>query len=136
MSFAAELIEQGKYEEAVDAATRAIEERAGDPEPFADRAAAYDNLERYAEAAADLERALALNAVERVIDHDDLDDAFFSALVAAAKLEAETSVVVAVARLARYPEVLPAGRHVADSADWRRRLRGELVSLLDKTTER
>lgn len=132
MSFAAELIEKGKYDEAIEAATSAIEAQKGNPEPFADRAAGYDGLERYAEAARDLERALELNAVEPVIDHDNLDDAFFSALVGAAKVDAETSVDAAVALLARYPRVLPKGRHVRDAEDWRKRLRGELQSLLDE----
>jgi tetratricopeptide (TPR) repeat protein len=134
MSFAAELMEKGKYEEAIDAAAIAIAADTPNPQPLADRAAAYDYLERYAEAVADLEKALALNAAAPVVDQDDLDDAFFSALVGAAKVDAETSVEAGVALLARYPQVLPAGRHVKDSDDWRRRLRGELKSLLDKTT--
>ena len=135
MSFASELLEQGKYEEAIEAATSALQTEKDSPEPLADRAAAYDALERYAEAADDLERALALNAAAPVMDQDNLDDAFFSALVGAAKLDAETSVATGVARLARYPRVLPRGRHVSDSEDWRRRLRGELKSLLDKRTD-
>jgi tetratricopeptide (TPR) repeat protein len=136
MSFAAELLERGKYEEAIDAATNAVEAEKASPEPLADRAAAYDSLERYAEAAVDLEQALALNAAAPVLDQDNLDDAFFSALVGAAKIEAETSVDAGVALLARYPRVLPRGRHLQDSEDWRRRLRGELRSLLEKTSER
>jgi tetratricopeptide (TPR) repeat protein len=135
MSFAAELMDKGKYEEAIDAATSAIEVENENPEPFADRAAAYDYLERYAEAVGDLEKALALNAAAPVIDQDNLDDAFFSALVGAAKVDAETSVDAAVALLARYRQVLPAGRHLQDSEDWRKRLRGELKSFLDKTTD-
>jgi tetratricopeptide (TPR) repeat protein len=135
MSFAAELLEQGKFEEAIEAATGAMAGDAANPEPVADRAAAYDGLERYAEAAGDFERALALNAAAPVIDQDNLDDAFFSALVGAAKVDAETSVDAGVARLARYAQVLPRGRHVQDSEDWRRRLRGELKSLLDKRTD-
>jgi tetratricopeptide (TPR) repeat protein len=135
MSFAAELLEQGKFEEAIEAATSALQGEAANPEHFADRAAAYDGLERYAEAASDFEQALALNAAAPVVDQDNLDDAFFSALVAAARADAETSVEAGVARLARYPQVLPQGRHVKDSEDWRKRLRGELESLLDKRTD-
>jgi Flp pilus assembly protein TadD len=135
MSFAAELMEKGKYEEAIVAATRAMEVEKANPEPFADRAAAYDCLERYAEAVGDLEKALTLNATAKVIDQDNLDDAFFSALLGAAKIDAETSVDAAVALLARYRLVLPTGRHVQDSEDWERRLRGELTSLLDKTRD-
>jgi tetratricopeptide (TPR) repeat protein len=135
MSFAAELMEKGKYEEAVDAATSAMDAESENPEPYADRAAAYDYLERYAEAVQDLEKALILNAAAPVVDQDNLDDAFFSALVGAAKIDAETSVDAGVALLARYRQALPAGRHVQDSEDWRKRLRGELKSLLDKTTD-
>jgi tetratricopeptide (TPR) repeat protein len=132
MSFAAELNEKGDYDEALEAATAAMQGAEANPEPFADRAAAYDGLERYAEAAKDLERALELNAAARLIDHDNLDDALFSALVGAAKVEAETSVDAALAFLAQYPKVLPKGRHVADAEDWRKRLRGEMPSLLDE----
>jgi tetratricopeptide (TPR) repeat protein len=132
MSFASELNEKGDYEEALEAATDAMKEAEKNPEPYFDRAVAYDGLERYAEAAADFERAVALNADARVLDRDNLDDAFFSALLAAAKTEAETSVPAAVLRLARYVEVLPGGRHVKDADDWRKRVRGEMPSLLDE----
>ncbi len=135
MSFAAELMERGRYEDAIEAATSAMDGAGGNPEPFADRAAAYDYLERYAEAATDLEQAMKLNAAEPVLDQDNLDDAFFSALVGAAKMDAERCVDDGVVRLARYSQVLPRGRHVQDSEDWRRRLRGELKSLLDETTD-
>jgi tetratricopeptide (TPR) repeat protein len=135
MSFSAELMEKGKYEEAVDAAASAIAADAANPESWADRAAAFDYLERYAEAVDDLEKALALNAAAPVIDQDNLDDAYFSALVSAANVEAETSVEAGVALLARYQQVLPKGRHLQDAGDWRKRLRGELKSLLDKTKD-
>ena len=132
MSFASELNDKGDYDEAIEAATKAMADDAKNPEAFLDRAVAHDGLERYAEAAADFERAIALNAEARVLDKDNLDDAFFSALVAAARGEAETSVPAAARRLARYAEVLPGGRHVQDADDWRKRLRGEMPSLLDK----
>jgi tetratricopeptide (TPR) repeat protein len=132
MSFASELNEKGDYEEAIEAATSAMNDDASNPEPFADRAVAHDGLERYAEASNDFERAIALNATSRVLDKDNLDDAFFSALVATAKLEAETSATVAVRTLLRYAAVLPKGRHVLDAQDWCKRVRGEMPSLLDE----
>ena len=135
MTFAAELIEQGDYEEALDAATKAIEGGDTGPEPFADRGAALDFLERYAEAATELERAIALNETNRCLDKDVLDDAYFSALVGAAKHDAQTSVAAGVRHLERYAHVIPKGRHVHDAEDWRKRIRGEMPSLLDKTTE-
>lgn len=135
MTFAAELIEQGNYEEAIEAATKAMEGGDKGPEPHSDRATALDFLERYAEATTELERAIELNSAERCLDPDGLDDAYFSALVAAAKLDAETSVAAGVQRLERYVRTVPQGRHVRDAEDWRKRLRGEMPSLLDKTTE-
>jgi tetratricopeptide (TPR) repeat protein len=132
MSFASELNEKGDYEEAIEAATKAMAEDDKNPEPFLDRAVAHDGLEQYAEAARDFERAITLNGVARVLDKDNLDDAYFSALVGAAKAEAETSVPAAVRTLARYAELLPEGRHVHDAEDWRKRVRGEMPSFLDE----
>jgi tetratricopeptide (TPR) repeat protein len=126
MSFAAKLTEQGKYDEAVAEATRAIERDEEDPEPLVERAAALTLLERYAPAAADFERALALDAEADVIDIDVVDDAYFSALLGAAR--AEPSVDAGVAQLARYRAILPEGRHLRDADEWARRLRGELKS--------
>src|ERR1700744_1235213 len=101
MSFASELNEKGDYEEAIAAATGARKEEGKNPEPYLDRAVAHDGLEQYAEATQDFERAIALNVEARVLDNDNLDDAYFSALVAAAKVEAETSVPAAVRTLSR-----------------------------------
>lgn len=135
MTFAAGLIDQGKYEEAIVAATKALEGGDVGPEPFADRAAALDGLERYAEAAEEYERALVLNVTHRCLDQDVLDDAYFSALVAAAKDDAESSAAAGVQRLDRYASAMPRGRHVVDAGDWKKRLKGEMPSLLDKTKE-
>ena len=45
-----------------------------------------------------------------------------SAVLGAAKAEAPTSVEAALATLARYATVLPAGRHLADASAWAARL--------------
>jgi tetratricopeptide (TPR) repeat protein len=133
MSFASELNEEGRHDEAVAEATKAID--AGDvtAEPLIDRATAYDLLERHAEAVADFERAIEVNNVAQTVDADMLDDAYFSALVSAGKEAAETSKEAAAAGIGRYLRVLPSGRHVKDAQQWQARLRGELVSLLDKS---
>jgi tetratricopeptide (TPR) repeat protein len=133
MSFASELNEDGRYDEAIEAATKAIE--AGDvtAEPFVDRATAYDFLERHTEAVADFERAIDVNKIARSVDADVLDDAYFSALVSGGRKQAETSKEAAAAGMGRYVELLPSGRHVKDVQQWQARLRGELVSLLDKS---
>ncbi len=131
MSFAKGLIEKGDYDEAVDAATKEIEGGQKGPEPWFDRGTAYELLERYPEAVSDFEAALRINAAEKELDPFALDDAYFSALVSAAK--AETNVANAVALVARYRTTLPEGEHVEESVTWEKRLRGELPSILDKT---
>ncbi len=135
MSFAKKLIEQGDYEEAVASATEEIASGNTGPEPLFDRATAYELLERYAEAVADFEKAIEANRTEKVLDPFVLDDAYFSATLAAARQEASTNLRGALARLDRYRELLPDGAHVAESFDWQKRLRGELPSLLDKTKD-
>jgi tetratricopeptide (TPR) repeat protein len=123
MSFAAKMIEQGKYAEAVEEATRAVARDEEDPAPLVERASAYAWLERYPEAVTDLEAAIALDETAGVLETDVVDDAYFSALLGAAKVEARTSLETATATLARYQDLLPAGRHLADAAAWPDRLR-------------
>ena len=123
MSFAAKMIEQGRYAEAIEEATRAVERDEEDPAPLVERASAYAWLERYTEAVRDLEAALALDQSAGVLETDVVDDAYFSALLGAAKAEAQTSIEAAAKTLARYESVLPGGRHLADAAAWPDRLR-------------
>jgi tetratricopeptide (TPR) repeat protein len=131
MSFAKELIEQGDYEEAVAAATRAIDEGDKGPEPLFDRGTALDYLERHDEAVADLERAIAQNRAEKELDPFQLDDTYFSALLSAAKKKGASGAPM----LERYEDVVPDGAHLGDARDWQKRLRGEMPSLLDKTKD-
>ena len=135
MSFAKKHIEQGDYEEAIAAATDEIEGGNDAAEPLFDRATAYELCERYAEAVVDFERAIEKNRVEKELDPFVLDDAYFSATLAAARAESKTSLQQALTRLDRYRELWPEGSHVAESRDWQKRLRGELPSLLDKTKD-
>ena len=125
-SRASKLNEEGRLDEAVAEATRAAALDESDPEPLVDRAYAYAHLERYAEAVADLERALHLDREAAVLDTPLVDDAYFSALLGQARREAEGSPDDGVARLARYRERFPAGAHLADVETWTRRLRGEV----------
>jgi tetratricopeptide (TPR) repeat protein len=134
MSFAKKHIEAGDYEEAVTSATEQIAGGDSGPEPLFDRGTAYDFLERYVEAVTDFEQAIAKNSgTDKELDPFVLDDAYFSATLAAANLESKTSLQKALGRLDRYRELLPDGAHVAESKEWQKRLRGELPSLLDKT---
>lgn len=133
MSFAKKHIEEGDYEEAVAAATAAIDGGDAGPEPLFDRATAHELLEQYEEAARDFEAAIAKNRAEKVLDPFVLDDAYFSALVAGAKQLGAADARAAAAHLDRYARTCPDGGHLADARDWQRRVRGEMPSLLDKT---
>ena len=124
MTFAAKLIQEGKYAEAVEEASRAVARDEEDPAALVDRASAYAWLERYPEAVQDLEAALALDRTAGVLEIDVVDDAYFSALLGAAKAEARTAMDDAVRTLGRYKSVLPDGRHLDDVALWTERLRG------------
>jgi len=135
ISFAKTLIEKGDYEEAVAEASREIDAGNAGPEPLVDRATALELLERFGEAVTDLEAAIAKNRAEKEIDPFVLDDAYFGALLGAARERSATDKTGAAAMLERYRELLPDGAHVAESRDWQKRLRGEMPSLLDKTKD-
>ena len=123
MTFAAKMIEEGKYAEAVEEATRAFDRDQDDPAPLVERATAYAWLEQYPAAVRDFEAALALDQTAGVLELDVVDDAYFSALLGAAKAAALTSTDAAVAVLARYQTSLSGGRHLDDAAVWSTRLR-------------
>ena len=135
MSFAKKYIEEGDYEKAIAASTDSIAGGDAGPEPLFDRATAYDLAERYLEAVSDFEAAITKNGAEQEIDPFTIDDAYFSALLSAARQEAERDVGKGVALLQRYMQNAPNGEHSAECGDWQKRLRGELPSLLDKTKD-
>ncbi len=135
MSFAKKYIEDGDYEKGVVAAPDSINEGDAGPEPLFDRATAYDLAERYLEAVSDFESAITKNGAEQEIDPFTIDDAYFSALLSAARKEAERDVGKGVALLQRYMQFAPKGEHLAECGDWQKRLRGQLPSLLDKTKD-
>ncbi len=126
ISKAAQHNQAGDFAAAIAAAEAAIAADPGDPEPLVERAFALAQLLRWEEAVADLERARALDAEAQVLDDDALDDAYFSALLGAAKELAARDVEAGVRRLARYREVLPSGAHAREVGEWQKRLRGEL----------
>jgi len=135
MSFAKKFIEEGDYDRAIDAASTSIAEGDAGPEPLFDRATAYDLAERYTEAVAHFEGAITKNGEEQEIDPFTIDDAYFSALLAASRQAAERDVAQGVTMLQRYLRFAPKGEHVAECQDWQKRLKGELPSLLDKTKD-
>lgn len=132
MSRAAVYNEAGEFEAALQAATEEIAREAENSEHHLDRATALAALERYDEAVDAFERAQELDRKTAVLDDDMLDDAYFSALLGAARATAATDVAAGCVKLARYAGRFPSGRHLADAADWQKRLRGELKSTFVK----
>jgi tetratricopeptide (TPR) repeat protein len=130
MSRASVFNEAGEFEAALEASTQEIARESENSEHYWDRASALSSLERYDEAVAEFERAKKVDAKSQVLDDDMLDDAYFSALLGAARQESD--IERGCAKLARYATVYPAGRHVDDAGDWQKRLRGELKSTFVK----
>jgi len=130
MSRAAVYNEAGEFEAALQAATEEIAREGENSEHWWDRASALASLERYDEAVADFERAREVDRKSGVLDDDMLDDAYFSALLGAAR--AVGDVAAGCAKLERYAAQFPSGRHVQDASDWQKRLRGELKSTFVK----
>lgn len=124
-SFASKLIQDGKYEQAIDEAGKAIALEPENPEHWADRANACVQLGRDADSLPDFVRALALDEEAQVLETDLIDDAYFSALLAAARTQ---PVDAGCKMLSSYAQTLPKGRHVRDAAEWQERLRGERKS--------
>ncbi len=123
---AATLLRLGKFEEAIAAATEDFAREDDNPEHLFERARAAVALERFDDALADLDKALALDEEAAVLDRDEVDDAYFSALLAAARKTAARAPEEGVAQLQRYGKVWPAGSHGRDVVEWTRRLRGEV----------
>jgi tetratricopeptide (TPR) repeat protein len=124
MTFAAKLIEEGKYDEAIAEATKLAEKVPADPLPMIDRAGAYELLERFPEAVADYEKAFALDAEAGVLETESVDDGYFNALICAAKAECKTNKASGVKWLDRYKTTVPDGQHHGDVIEWRKRLLG------------
>ena len=129
-SFTKKLLDQGKLDEALAEADRAVARDADDPEPVFDRAQVWFAMERWEDGIADVQRALQLDEEAQVLEDSLVDDLVFSSLLAWAKQTAEKGkdVGAATAILDRYATIFPRGSHVADAGEWKRRLRGELVT--------
>jgi tetratricopeptide (TPR) repeat protein len=121
-------LDNGDYEEALAAASEAIEREPEYSEHWFERASALAWLERYAESLGDFETARRFDQKTQVLEDDVVDDAYFSALLGAARAEAATDVARGCATLERYRVQFPAGRHVDDVGEWQERLRGERKS--------
>lgn len=133
ISFAKVHIEKGEYEEAVTAATAEIDGGNAGPEPFFDRATARELLEEFDGSLADFEAAIARTRETKEMDGFQLDDAYFSALVAAA--QAAASPALGIRALDRYLGTSPDGTHRGEVEEWKARLKGDRPTLLDKTVD-
>jgi tetratricopeptide (TPR) repeat protein len=111
------LVTEGRFEEAVSAATAELAADPAEPEAYFNRGQALAAQDRFAEAAADYERALGMDASASALDPEAVDDELFFALRRQAEGLAANRAE-AVATLGRYLEVLPEGRHVADVSKW------------------
>jgi tetratricopeptide (TPR) repeat protein len=118
------LCAEGRFDDAIAAASAEIAADPAEPEAYFNRGQALAGLERFAEAVADYERALGMDASASALDPESVDDELFFALRRQAEaLRADR--VEAVATLGRYLEVLPEGRHVADVSKWVDKLQGK-----------
>jgi tetratricopeptide (TPR) repeat protein len=118
------LVTEGRFAEAIAAATTELAAEPDEPEAYFNRGQALAGEGRFAEAAADYERALGMDAGASALDPDAVDDELFFALRRQAE-ELAGNRVEAVATLGRYLEVLPEGRHVADVSKWIDKLNGK-----------
>lgn len=132
-SFVQELIDDGRHDEAVEAAAAAVAEKPHHAAAHFDLAAALEANDRGIEAIPAYEAALFCNAKERSVESFVLDDAYFSALVDAA--QATGSKPEAVTMVGRYRAHAPLGSHLGEVSEWEARLSGRAPSLLDKTKD-
>jgi tetratricopeptide (TPR) repeat protein len=123
------LYTDGLFEEAIDAAVGEIATDPAEPEAYFNRGQALAALDRYAEAAADYERALGMDASASALDPEAVDDELFFALRRHAFADFNDTPTPnraeAIAVLRRYLEILPHGRHVDDVPKWIDKLNGK-----------
>jgi tetratricopeptide (TPR) repeat protein len=111
------MVSEGRFAEAVEAATSEMITQPGDPEAYFNRAQALAGLERFEEAVKDFEKALSMDASESSVDPEIIDDELFFALRSlAASRKAAPEAAIGI--IERYRQILPGGRHLDDIAKW------------------
>jgi tetratricopeptide (TPR) repeat protein len=110
------LVSEGKFQEAVEAATSEITLQPHEPEAYFNRGQARVGLDHLAEAVSDYERALKLDASNSGLDPEAADDELFFALRMLAAQQQDRAVAIATVK--RYLTLLPGGRHIEDVAKW------------------
>lgn len=133
--FSTKLIADGRYQEALEAATGEIAATPDDPEPYFNRGRAAAGLEGWPAAVEDYARALERDAAASAVDPSEIDDELFFALrqwaVAERQQKSGSATAAddgalrgALAVLDRYLTLCPGGRHLGDLETWRNHLRG------------
>jgi predicted Zn-dependent protease len=125
-SFAQKFLAEGKLEDALREADKAIELDPSDPEPVLERAQILLAMNRHQEVVTAIQRTIELDAVARIVDDMTVDDTLFSALVAWAQDLAPSDATQAVAVMARYRTIFPKGIHQPEAEEWTRRFRGHV----------
>ncbi len=133
-SFAEKLIADGRFEEAIAAADRAIALDEEDEGAWSERGQALYYLHRYAESVEALRRALALNQAGGVLHDDQLDDALYESVRAYAMTHHEAGqAALAASTLGEYERLLPRGRHVRDQQKWLDLFAGRAPKVVQRT---
>jgi tetratricopeptide (TPR) repeat protein len=118
-----QLVAACNFEGAIAQASAEIAAQPDEPEAYFNRGQALVGLGRFAEAAADYEHSLSLDASASGLDPEAADDELFFALrnVAVSQKDRPDE---AKATLERYRRVLPAGRHLDDIQKWANHIDG------------
>ncbi|HVR64368.1 MAG TPA: tetratricopeptide repeat protein [Polyangia bacterium] len=117
------LVGEGRWTEALAAATSEIAIQPAEPEAFFNRGQAHAGLHQWEEAIDDYERALRMDASDSALDPETLDDELFFALRTWADHE-KGDPARAARILGRYAAILPEGRHTDDVTKWIDKWRG------------
>ena len=115
--FSSKLVLEGRFDEAVLAATSEIVIQPDEPEAYFNRAQALAALERFDDAVADYEKALSMDDSASSVDPETIDDELFFALRSAAASQKDDPAAAA-RMIERYRAILPEGRHLDDIGKW------------------
>src|SRR5581483_2307393 len=104
--FSSKLVVDGRLAEAVDTAPQETVSQPDEPAAFFNQGKTLEALERFEEAVADYEKALAMDDSASSVDPETIDDEIFFALRRAADSQ-RGDPAAAVRTLERYRQVLP-----------------------------
>ena len=121
ITFSKKLCDQGRYDEAVREAEKAIAQDEADPQAVYDRGAALYCLGRFEESVGDFAKAIELEAQAGVMEEGVLDDDLFECL----RKWAESQPAQCRAILGRYAQLMPSGNHLPDVGKWIRHIESD-----------